>query len=40
MDDVVTQPFEAVDGSIEVPRTPGLRVVVNEDKVREYRINL
>lgn len=39
VDDVVTQPFEVVDGSIEVPRTPGLGVAVDEARVAEYRIS-
>lgn len=38
VDDVVTQPFEILDGSIEVPETPGLGVEVDEDKVEKYRI--
>jgi muconate cycloisomerase len=39
VDDVAAQPFEIVDGSIEVPGRPGLGVEVDEDKVRKYRID-
>jgi muconate cycloisomerase len=39
VDDVVEQPFTIEDGCIEVPRLPGLGVVVNEEKVAKYRID-
>ncbi len=38
VDDVVTQPFRAEDGSIAVPDVPGLGVEVDEDKVNAYRV--
>jgi len=39
VDDVVEQPFTTEDGCIEVPRLPGLGVIVNEEKVAKYRID-
>lgn len=38
-DDVIADPFEVVDGAIEVPDGPGLGVEVDEDKLDEYRID-
>lgn len=37
-DDVITEPFEVIDGEIEVPDGPGLGVEVDEAKLREHRI--
>lgn len=35
-DDLVTQPFEFVDGTLLVPQGPGLGIEVDEEKVRAY----
>ena len=39
LDDVVAEPFAAVDGAIELPEGPGLGVVVDWDKVEAYRFD-
>jgi L-alanine-DL-glutamate epimerase-like enolase superfamily enzyme len=38
-DDVIADPFEVVDGAIEVPTAPGLGVEVDEGKLAEHRTN-
>ena len=37
-DDIVTEPFEFVDGEILVPSKPGLGIELDEDKIKRYRI--
>ena len=37
-DDVITDPFEVVDGALSVPQTPGLGITVDRDKLDTYRI--
>ncbi len=37
-DDVLKEPFTIVDGSIEVPLSPGLGIEVDEEKVQRYAI--
>jgi L-alanine-DL-glutamate epimerase-like enolase superfamily enzyme len=38
-DDVIEEPFEVNDGTIEVPDEPGLGVTVDSDKLDTYRID-
>ncbi len=38
-DDVVTEPFEFVDGAVKVPHGPGLGIELDEDKVERYRLD-
>ncbi len=38
VDDVTAEPFRVESGAIIVPRTPGLGVEVDEDKVNRYRV--
>ncbi len=38
-DDIVTEPFEFVDGAVKVPRGPGLGVELDEEKVERYRLD-
>ena len=38
LDDIVTRPFEYRDGCLIVPKTPGLGVELDMDKVAEYRV--
>ncbi len=37
-DDIVTEPFEFVDGEILVPSKPGLGIELDEDKIKRYRV--
>ncbi len=39
-DDIIETPFTIDEGEIQVPDDPGLGVVVDEDKVEQYRISL
>ena len=38
-DDIVTEPFEFVDGAVKVPQGPGLGVELDEEKVERYRLD-
>ena len=38
-DDIVTEPFEFVDGAVKVPQRPGLGVELDEEKVERYRLD-
>jgi L-alanine-DL-glutamate epimerase-like enolase superfamily enzyme len=38
-DDVIADPFDVVDGCIEVPDDPGLGVEVDHEKIEQYRID-
>jgi muconate cycloisomerase len=38
LDDIVTRPFTYRDGCLIVPRSPGLGVELDMDKVAEYRL--
>jgi len=38
-DNVIADPFEVVDGAIQVPTGPGLGVDVDEDKLAEHKID-
>jgi muconate cycloisomerase len=38
LDDIVTEPFPLVEGSLEVPDRPGLGVDLDPAKVSEYRV--
>lgn len=37
-DDVITEPFEITEGSMQVPHSPGLGITVDEEKIEKYRI--
>ena len=39
VDDVVTDTLDITRGSIEIPRKPGLGVVIDEEKVARYRVD-
>ncbi|MDE0213571.1 MAG: mandelate racemase, partial [Deltaproteobacteria bacterium] len=38
-DDIVTEPFEFVDGAVKVPQGPGLGVELDQEKVERYRLD-
>jgi muconate cycloisomerase len=38
-DDIVTEAFEYADGDIIVPSKPGLGVEIDEDKLKQYRVD-
>lgn len=38
-DDIVTEPFEFVDGAVKVPQGPGLGVELDLEKVERYRLD-
>ncbi|WP_223838727.1 mandelate racemase/muconate lactonizing enzyme family protein [Saccharopolyspora pogona] len=38
-DDLITEPFRFVDGSVMVPGGPGLGIEVDRDKIEKYRVD-
>ena len=38
-DDIITEPFAYADGDIIVSSKPGLGVEIDEDKLKQYRID-
>lgn len=39
LDDIITEPFQYVDGSFQVPQRPGLGVEIDRDKLKRYAQN-
>ncbi len=38
-DDIVTEPFEFVDGAVKAPQGPGLGIELDEEKIERYRLD-